>query len=76
MANPLEARRVRVDTDGWHEPLAFAQATRVGSQLWIAGQVAVEPDGTPVGIGDPGAHAERVWQNPARGDGRGRLHAR
>jgi enamine deaminase RidA (YjgF/YER057c/UK114 family) len=37
----------------------------VGDQLWIAGQVAVDPDGSPVGVGDPDAQAERVWANLA-----------
>jgi enamine deaminase RidA (YjgF/YER057c/UK114 family) len=49
--------------DEWNEPLAFSQAVRVGEQLWIAGQVAVADDGTPVGIGDPDAQAECIWQN-------------
>jgi enamine deaminase RidA (YjgF/YER057c/UK114 family) len=47
----------------WNEPLAFAQATRVGDQLWIAGQVAVDADGALVGIGDADRQAEQVWAN-------------
>lgn len=58
-------QRVRLSAAEWNEPLAFAQATRVGDQLWIAGQVAVDPDGSPVGVGDPDAQAERVWANLA-----------
>lgn len=60
-----DRRRVHVHDDEWNEPLAFAQATRIGDQLWIAGQVAVDADGTPVGVGDPHAQSERVWQNLA-----------
>ena len=56
-------QRVRVQETEWNEPLAFAQATRVGDQLWIAGQVAVDADGAPVGIGDPDRQAEQVWAN-------------
>ncbi|MBK1667893.1 hypothetical protein CKO28_07575 [Rhodovibrio sodomensis] len=58
-------QRIRVAAAEWNEPLAFAQATRVGDQLWLAGQVAVDGDGTPVGVGDPEAQAERVWANLA-----------
>ncbi len=56
-------RRVRVDEPEWNEPLAFSQAVRVGDQIWIAGQVAVAPDGSPVGLGDPDHQAEQVWRN-------------
>jgi len=58
--------RVRVQDEEWNESLAFAQATRAGSQLRIAGQVAVDDDGTPIGVGDPDAQADRVWRNLAR----------
>jgi enamine deaminase RidA (YjgF/YER057c/UK114 family) len=56
-------QRIRVHETEWNEPLAFAQATRVGDQLWIAGQVAVDADGAPVGIGDAERQAEQVWAN-------------
>ncbi|MDZ7829524.1 MAG: Rid family hydrolase [Halofilum sp. (in: g-proteobacteria)] len=65
MKSSNEPRRVRLSEDEWNEPLAFSQAVRVDEQLWIAGQVAVADDGTPVGIGDPDAQAERIWQNLA-----------
>ena len=58
-------QRIRVGEAEWNEPLAFAQATRVGEQLWIAGQVAVDGDGAPVGIGDADTQAEQVWANLA-----------
>ena len=58
-------QRIRVGAAEWNEPLAFAQATRVGEQLWIAGQVAVDGDGAPVGIGDADTQAEQVWANLA-----------
>jgi enamine deaminase RidA (YjgF/YER057c/UK114 family) len=56
-------QRIRVSQSEWNEPLAFAQATLVGEQLWIAGQVAVDADGAPVGIGEPDRPAEQVWTN-------------
>jgi enamine deaminase RidA (YjgF/YER057c/UK114 family) len=58
-------QRIRVSQAEWNEPLAFAQATRVGDQLWLAGQVAVDGDGNPVGVGDADAQAEQVWTNIA-----------
>ena len=60
------ARRIHTAEQEWNEPLAFAQASRVGNLVWIAGQVAVDDDGTPVGVGDPEAQAEQVWRNLAR----------
>jgi enamine deaminase RidA (YjgF/YER057c/UK114 family) len=59
-------QRIRVHETEWNEPLAFAQATRVGDQLWIAGQVAVDADGAPVAIGDAERQAEQVWANLAQ----------
>jgi enamine deaminase RidA (YjgF/YER057c/UK114 family) len=59
-------QRIRVHETEWNEPLAFAQATRVGDQLWIAGQVAVDAEGAPVGIGDAQRQAEQIWANLAQ----------
>jgi enamine deaminase RidA (YjgF/YER057c/UK114 family) len=59
-------QRVRVTQQEWNEPLGFSQAVRVGEQLWIAGQVAVDLDGHPVGVGDPWAQADQIWRNMAR----------
>lgn len=59
-------RRIRRFDEEWNEPLAFSQAVRAGNQLWIAGQVAVDDDGSPVGINDAEAQAERIWHNLSR----------
>lgn len=58
-------KRVRVWQDEWNDALGFAQAMQVRDQLWIAGQVSVNGDGTPVGIGDAHTQAEQVWGNLA-----------
>lgn len=58
-------RRIRVAAAEWNEPLAFAQATQVGNQVWIAGQVAVDGEGNPVGVGDAQVQADQVWANLA-----------
>lgn len=65
MSEERHDRRIRVHENEWNEALAFAQAMRVGDRLWIAGQVAVDEHGTPVGVGDPDIQAERIWQNLA-----------
>ena len=58
-------QRIRLSEEEWNEPLAYSQATRVGDQLWIAGQVAVDPNGDPVGLADPHKQAEQIWANLA-----------
>ena len=63
--NQRPQRVYRFDNE-WNEPLAFSQAVRAGNQLWIAGQVAVDDEGTPVGVDDAAAQAERVWHNLER----------
>ena len=65
MSEPDPPRRVRRFDHEWNDALAFSQAVRTGNQLWIAGQVAVAADGTPVGIGDAAAQCEQVWRNLA-----------
>lgn len=65
MGSNQRPRRIRRFSEEWNEPLAFSQAVRAGNQLWIAGQVAVDEDGSPVGIGDGARQAEQVWRNLA-----------
>lgn len=62
----VDKQRIRLAEAEWNDPLAFSQAVRVGGQLWIAGQVAVDADGASVGIGDPAVQAERIWDNLER----------
>lgn len=65
MGSNQRPRRIRRFSEEWNEPLAFSQAVRAGNQLWIAGQVAVDEDGSTVGIGDGARQAEQVWRNLA-----------
>lgn len=65
MSSNQRPQRIRRFSEEWNEPLAFSQAVRAGNQLWIAGQVAVDEDGTPVGIGDGARQADQVWRNLA-----------
>ena len=41
----------------------FAHVVRWGNRVWIAGQTARSADGTDVGVGDPKAQAEKVYEN-------------
>ena len=61
-----ELRRTIVNTDRAPQPIgAYSQAIRTapGELLFIAGQVAVDLDGNPVGIGDMAAQTRQVFEN-------------
>jgi enamine deaminase RidA (YjgF/YER057c/UK114 family) len=47
-----------------HTPQAhYSHVARVGSTLYIAGQLAFDRDGQVVGLGDARAQARQVWAN-------------
>ena len=61
-----ELRRIIVNTDKAPQPIgAYSQAIRTapGELLFIAGQVAVDLDGNPVGIDDMAAQTRQVFEN-------------
>ncbi len=61
-----ELRRAIVNTDKAPQPIgAYSQAIRTapGELLFIAGQVAVNLDGNPVGVGDVPAQTRQVFEN-------------
>ena len=61
-----ELRRTIVNTDKAPQPIgAYSQAIRTapGELLFIAGQVAVGLDGSPVGVGDMAAQTRQVFDN-------------
>ena len=61
-----ELRRTIVNTDKAPQPIgAYSQAIRTapGELLFIAGQVAVDLDGNPVGVGDMAAQVRQVFAN-------------
>ena len=41
----------------------FAQVVKIGNQIYVAGQTAVDADGNPVGKGDIEAQTRQVFQN-------------
>jgi reactive intermediate/imine deaminase len=57
----------RVLDPGWPrtKKAGFAQATQVGETIYVAGQVAQDPDGRLVGPGDMAAQARQVFANIA-----------
>ena len=61
-----ELSRTIVNTDKAPQPIgAYSQAIRTapGELLFIAGQVAVDLEGNPVGVGDMAAQVRQVFDN-------------
>ena len=44
-------------------PWPYSHGVRVGNQLWLAGQVALDENLDLVGPGDPEAQARQAWKN-------------
>lgn len=58
------AKKIVLDP-GWPraKKAGFAQATQAGDTIYVAGQVAQDPDGKLVGPGDMAAQARQVFAN-------------
>ena len=52
-----------LNPDGMHTPTGYTHVVKAGDTIYIAGQVAVAPDGSVVGKDDPAAQAEQVYRN-------------
>ncbi len=53
-----------IQPDGlWDPRPRFAQVTKIGNQIYIAGQTAVDPGGNVVGKGDIEAQCRQVFKN-------------
>ena len=46
-----------------HPAVGYSHGVKAGNTLYIAGQVAVGPDGSIVGAGDIAAQVKQVWSN-------------
>ncbi len=46
-----------------HKTVGYSHAIQAGDTLYVAGQVAVDPEGNVVGEGDIEAQVAQVWQN-------------
>ena len=55
----------RIQPDGLRRPPTYAPVVRTtgGSTVYISGQVPVDVDGNPVGVGDFEAQARQVFSN-------------
>ena len=57
-------RGERINPPGVHAPQAnYSHVTRVGSTLYISGQLGLDADGNLVGAGDAEAQAEQCYRN-------------
>jgi enamine deaminase RidA (YjgF/YER057c/UK114 family) len=59
---PLERRTVQTNAP-WESIVGYSRAVRVGQQIAVTGTTALDENGKLVGIGDPGAQAERCFAN-------------
>jgi enamine deaminase RidA (YjgF/YER057c/UK114 family) len=50
----------------WDPRPRFAQVTKMGNQVWIAGQTAVDEKGNLVGKGDVEAQTRQIFRNLER----------
>jgi enamine deaminase RidA (YjgF/YER057c/UK114 family) len=46
-----------------HTPTGYSHVVKAGDTIYIAGQVPVAPDGSIVGVDNPAAQAEQIYQN-------------
>jgi 3-hydroxyisobutyrate dehydrogenase len=56
----------RVNPEGMTQPTAYSHVVRYGELLFLAGQVAVDGDGSIVGEGDMRAQVRQVMENLKR----------
>ncbi len=53
----------RINPEGMTRPTTYSHVVRAGNQLFLAGQVAVDGDGSLVGEGDMRAQVRQVLEN-------------
>jgi reactive intermediate/imine deaminase len=56
-------RREDVTVRGVHKTTGYSHAAKAGGLLFVAGQVAQDQDGNPVGRGDIEAQAVQIFEN-------------
>jgi len=53
----------RINPTTLSKPTGYSHVVKVGNIVYLAGQVALKPDGTIAGPGDPRAQTEQVYRN-------------
>ena len=48
---------------GMHSPSGYSHVVKAGDTIYLAGQVPIAPDGSLVGVDNPSAQAEQIYQN-------------
>ena len=48
---------------GMHTPNGYSHVVKTGDTIYLAGQVPIAPDGSVVGVDNPSAQAEQIYQN-------------
>jgi enamine deaminase RidA (YjgF/YER057c/UK114 family) len=46
----------------WEKRAGYSRAVRVGDHVFVSGTTATDPDGNPVGAGDPAAQARYIMK--------------
>lgn len=48
---------------GMHSPSGYSHVVKAGDTIYLAGQVPIAPDGSLVGVDNPSAQADQIYQN-------------
>ena len=52
-----------LNPSGMHTPNGYSHVVKTGDTIYLAGQVSIAPDGSVVGVDNPTAQAEQIYQN-------------
>ena len=52
-----------LNPSGMHTPNGYSHVVKTGDTIYLAGQVSIAPDGSVVGVDNPAAQAEQIYQN-------------
>src|SRR5271165_5035677 len=53
----------RIQPKGLMHLPAYTHVNKAGNTVYVAGQIALDENGKVVGVGDPAAQAEKVFEN-------------
>jgi reactive intermediate/imine deaminase len=55
-----------INPNNVHKPRGYSHAIKVDKTVYVAGQVAIDPEGAIVGKGDWAVQAEQIYENMKR----------